>query len=50
MKDPLVSILTAVYNAGEYLRPSLLSILSQTYSNLEILLIDGPCLMARFVD
>ena len=40
MSEPLVSILMAVYNAGEYLRPSLLSILSQTYTNLEILLID----------
>jgi len=40
MSEPLVSILIAVYNAGEYLRPSLRSILSQTYTNLEILLID----------
>jgi glycosyltransferase involved in cell wall biosynthesis len=40
MPEPLVSILIAVYNAGEYLRPSLQSILSQTYPNLEILLID----------
>ncbi len=40
MSEPLVSILMAVYNAGEYLRPSLLSILSQTYTNLEILLIN----------
>ncbi len=36
----LVSILIPVYNAGEYLRPSVQSILSQTYSNLEILIID----------
>lgn len=40
MTEPLVSILIAVYNAGEYLRPSVQSILSQTYSNLEILIID----------
>ena len=37
---PLVSVLISVYNAGEYLRPSVQSILSQTYSNLEVLIID----------
>jgi glycosyltransferase involved in cell wall biosynthesis len=40
MSKPLVSILISVYNAGEYLRHSVESILSQTYSNLEILIID----------
>jgi glycosyltransferase involved in cell wall biosynthesis len=40
MTKPLVSIVIPVYNAGEYLRPSVESILSQTYSNLEILIID----------
>ena len=40
IKQPLVSVLIPVYNAGEYLRPSLQSILSQTYTNLEILVID----------
>lgn len=40
MAKPLVSVLIPVYNAGEYLRPSLESILGQTYSNLEILIID----------
>jgi glycosyltransferase involved in cell wall biosynthesis len=29
-----------VYNAGKYLRPSVLSIINQTYSNLDILIID----------
>ena len=37
---PLVSVVTCVYNAGEYLRPSLLSIINQTYRNLDILIID----------
>jgi len=37
---PLVSVLISVYNAGEYLRPSLQSILDQTYPNLEIIIID----------
>jgi len=40
MAKPLVSILISVYNAGDYLRPSVQSILSQTYSNLEILIVD----------
>ena len=40
MAKPLVSVLVPVYNAGEYLRPSIQSILSQTYFNLEILIIN----------
>ncbi|MGA2069886.1 MAG: glycosyltransferase family A protein [Sedimentisphaerales bacterium] len=40
MSEPLVSILIPVYNAGEYLRPSVQSVLTQSYVNLEILLID----------
>jgi glycosyltransferase involved in cell wall biosynthesis len=38
--SPLVSIVTCVYNAGEYLRPSLLSIVNQTYRNLDIIIVD----------
>ncbi len=38
--EPLVSVLIPVYNTGKYLRPSVESILSQTYSNLEIIMID----------
>jgi glycosyltransferase involved in cell wall biosynthesis len=38
--DPLVSVLISVYNAGEYLRPAVQSILYQTYRHLEILIID----------
>lgn len=40
MTEPLVSILIPVYNAGSYLRNSVRCILSQTYSNLEILIVD----------
>lgn len=39
-EGPLVTVVTCVYNAGEYLRPSLLSIIDQTYTNLDILIID----------
>ena len=38
--SPLVSVITCVYNAGEYLRPSVLSILNQTYRNLDIIIVD----------
>jgi glycosyltransferase involved in cell wall biosynthesis len=38
--SPLVSIVTCVYNAGEYLRPSVLSIVNQTYRNLDIIIVD----------
>jgi glycosyltransferase involved in cell wall biosynthesis len=39
-RGPLVSVVICVYNAGEYLRPSLLSIIGQTHRNLQILIID----------
>lgn len=39
-KLPLVTVIMCVFNAGEYLRPSLLSIIGQTYKNLDILIID----------
>ena len=37
---PLVSVLMPVYNAGDFLRPAILSILNQTYSNIELIIID----------
>jgi glycosyltransferase involved in cell wall biosynthesis len=39
-EGPLVTVVMCVYNAGEYLRPSLLSIINQTYKKLDILIID----------
>jgi len=39
-EQPLVSIIIPVYNAEKYLEECLNSIMGQTYSNLEILLID----------
>ncbi|MDD2465989.1 MAG: glycosyltransferase [Desulfobulbus sp.] len=39
-EEPLVTVIMPVYNAGEYLRDAVLSIIDQTYRNLEILVID----------
>ncbi|HET6533262.1 MAG TPA: glycosyltransferase family A protein [Actinoplanes sp.] len=38
--SPLVSVVTCVYNAGEYLRPAVLSVVNQTYRNLDIIIVD----------
>jgi glycosyltransferase involved in cell wall biosynthesis len=40
IESPLVTVIMCVYNAGEYLRTSLLSIIRQTYQNLDIVIID----------
>ena len=38
--EPLVSIITPVYNAEEFLEETILSVLNQTYKNWELILID----------
>ncbi|CAG9606590.1 glycosyltransferase family 2 protein [Pseudoneobacillus rhizosphaerae] len=40
MENPLVSVFMPVFNCEKYIKESLESILNQTYSNLEILIID----------
>lgn len=40
MKEPLVSIIIPVYNGSNYLKYAIDSALSQTYSNLEILVVN----------
>lgn len=37
---PLVSVIVPVYNSGQYLEECIDSILAQTYTNFELLLID----------
>ena len=41
IKKPLISIITVIYNDGKKLEETILSILSQTYDNLEFIIIDG---------
>ncbi|MAO41308.1 MAG: hypothetical protein CMK70_14225 [Pseudohongiella sp.] len=38
---PKLSVVIATYNAGDTLRPTLESLLAQTYNNFEIILVDG---------
>jgi glycosyltransferase involved in cell wall biosynthesis len=40
MKDPLISICIPTYNGEKYLKDCLLSIVSQTYHNTEIIIVD----------
>ena len=39
-KNPIVSVLLSVYNAGKYLQESVESILRQTYTMFELLVLD----------
>ena len=38
--DPLVTVILPVYNGADTLRDALESVVQQTYSNLEILVVD----------
>ena len=39
--EPLVSVVTVVYNGDEFIEESILSVVSQTYRNIEYIIIDG---------
>lgn len=40
MKKPLVSVVIPVYNVEKYIRRSIESVISQTYTNIEIIIVD----------
>ena len=39
--SPLVSVITVVHNGEKYLEDTIQSVINQTYSNIEYILIDG---------
>lgn len=41
MRNPVFSIITVTYNASRFLESTILSVLSQTYPEIEFLIIDG---------
>lgn len=40
-KNPLISIITVVYNGDKYLEQTIKSVINQTYKNIEYIIIDG---------
>lgn len=41
MNEPMISVVIPMYNAEKYIEKAIMSVLNQTYSNLEIIVIDN---------
>ena len=56
IKNPLVSVVVPLFNGGNYIKDTLMSILSQSYDNFEILVVDdsssddGPIKVSEFME